>query len=92
MNKVVIKLTEKQYDELCYQYHIVSDNDKTIGVTYGWWLYKDRNYYFLSLPIDSISDTKKLIHNYAEGSLDNEDRGSYLMFINIVKKLQEVSA
>jgi hypothetical protein len=87
-----IKLTKKQYEELSYQYHLLSDNDKTIGATYGWILEEEKGKYYLTLPTESISDTEKLIHNYADGSLDNQDIGSYNMFRNLVKKLQEVTA
>jgi hypothetical protein len=85
-----IKLTKKQYEELSYQYHIVSDNDKTIGSTNGWILEEEKGKYYLTLPIDSIEDTKKLFTIYSEGSLDNQDIGSYNMFRNLVKKLVDV--
>jgi hypothetical protein len=87
---VSIKLTKKQYEELSYQYHIVSDNDKTIGATYGWILEEEKGKYYLTLPIDSIEDTKNLFTIYSEGSLDNQDIGSYNMFRNLVKKLVDV--
>ena len=91
MNKV-IKLTKNQYDELSYQYHLLSDNDKTIGVIYGWILEKEKGKYYLTLPIDSIRYVKNGFYYYTQASLVNQDIGSYNMFRNLVKKLEEVSA
>lgn len=86
-----IKLTNNQYKELSYQYHLLSD-DKTIGEMYSWILEKENGKYYLTLPIDSIEVTKRLFTIYTEGSLDNQDIGSYNMFRNLIKKLEEVSS
>ena len=86
-----IKLTKKQFIEVCYQSDLVSD-DTTVGEIYGWILEEVKGKYYLTLPIDSIEATIKVFDYSADGCLGYQDIGSYNMFRNLIKKLEEVSA